>query len=294
MHFHNAEQLLALCVEHNVPISTIAMQQDMDEKEMSKEELYDKVGLILDTMFASSEDATTHEVRSISGMSGGYAKLAMDYANNGDPLCGRDMMKSMAWAFSTSEINASMGRIVAAPTAGSSGILPAVIRTLHAKKRCTKEQLTEALFCASAIGQIVEVNATVSGAEGGCQAECGTAAAMGAAACVEALGGTPSQCLEAASFAFMNIMGLVCDPIGGFVEFPCSLRNASGVMNALTSADLAMAGLKSLVPFDEVVDAMGRVGRALPETLRETGKGGVAITPTGQALKKKFLDRSSN
>lgn len=290
MLFHNAKELLALCEEKNCKISQIALEQDLEDMEISEAELLEKVGIILDTMLSSSEEATTKEVRSISKMSGGYAKLAMDYAKEGDPICGKDLMRAMAYAFSTSEVNASMGRIVAAPTAGSSGILPAVIRTLHEKEGLDREALKRILFTASAIGQIVEVNATVSGAEGGCQAECGTAAAMGAAAVVEALGGTPKQSTEAASFAFMNIMGLVCDPIGGFVEFPCSLRNASGIMNALSCADLAMAGIESLVPFDEVVDAMARVGRALPESLRETGKGGVAITSTGLALKKEYLD----
>lgn len=291
MLFHNAKELLALCEEKNCTISQIAFEQDLEDMEISEEDLLEKVGIILDTMLASSAEATTKEVRSISKMSGGYAKLAMDYAKEGEPICGKNLMRAMAYALSTSEVNASMGRIVAAPTAGSSGILPAVIRTLYEKEDLSREKLKRILFTASAIGQIVEVNATVSGAEGGCQAECGTAAAMGAAAIVEALGGTPKQCMEAASFAFMNIMGLVCDPIGGFVEFPCSLRNASGVMNALSCADMAMAGMESLVPFDEVVDAMARVGRALPESLRETGKGGVATTPTGLELKHKYLDQ---
>lgn len=195
----------------------------------------------------------------------------------------------MAMALSTSEVNASMGKIVAAPTAGASGILPSALFTAKEKFNLSDDDMINGLFTAAGIGEIVAKNATISGAYGGCQAECGVAAAMAAAAIVEMLGGSPETCLHASSISLINIMGLVCDPIAGLVEFPCAFRNASGVVNALISADLALAGIKSLVPFDEVVEAMYRVGKSLPDTLKETALGGLAATPTGENFKGRIL-----
>ena len=193
----------------------------------------------------------------------------------------------MAKALSTSEVNASMGKIVAAPTAGAAGIIPAALLTVKERFDLSDEDLINGLFTAAGIGLIRAKNATISGAEGGCQAECGSASAMVAAAIVELLGGDVDQALNAASFALINVMGLVCDPVAGLVEFPCIFRNASGVINALISADLALAGVKSLIPFDEVVEAMYKVGKTMPEALRETALGGVADTLTGREVKKR-------
>ncbi|WP_459129879.1 L-serine ammonia-lyase, iron-sulfur-dependent, subunit alpha [Guggenheimella bovis] len=291
MIFHNGQELLELTEKNGVRISDIAIKQAMKDNDASEEAVRALLQQTIDVMMHSAEKGTEEEIHSISGMSGGYAKKAMDYAKEKEPLMGKTMMRTVAAALSTSEVNAGMGRICAAPTAGSSGILPSALHYLKVEKNATDKELVDALLTASAVGLLVEVNATVSGAEGGCQAECGTAAAMAAAALVEFQGGTPREALDAAGFSFMNIMGLVCDPIGGFVEFPCSIRNASGVMNAIVSADLALSGCVSLIPFDEVVDSMFRVGRALPEALRETGKGGVAITPTGIKLRNQYLKK---
>jgi len=215
-------------------------------------------------------------------------KKVEDYKNTHKTVSGEIINAAMAKALSTSEVNASMGKIVAAPTAGASGIIPAALLTVKERFDLSDEDLINGLFTAAGIGQIIAKNATISGAEGGCQAECGSASAMAAAAIVELLGGDVKKSFNAASFALINIMGLVCDPVAGLVEFPCALRNASGVINALVSADLALAGVESLIPFDEVVEAMYKVGKAMPESLRETALGGVADTLTGKEVKKRF------
>ena len=209
-------------------------------------------------------------------------------SNQNISICGDIVNKVMARAFSTSEVNASMGRICAAPTAGASGIIPATIISVAEKFHASEDQIIDALFTASGIGEIIAKNATLSGAEGGCQAECGAAAAMSSAALVEMAGGTAEMSLHAAATALKNIMGLICDPIAGLVEAPCAKRNASGAVNAMLSADLALAGVKSIIPFDEVVEAMYKVGKALPSTLRETALGGIAVTPTGIRIKNEI------
>jgi L-serine dehydratase len=195
----------------------------------------------------------------------------------------------MSRALSCTEVNAAMGRIVAAPTAGSCGILPAVIITAAEALGADEDKMIEGLFTASGVGQIIAKNATLSGAEGGCQAECGSASAMAAAAVVEMAGGTPQMAFDAAAIALQNVLGLVCDPIAGLVEVPCSNRNASGAVNALICADLVLSGANSVIPFDEVVQAMYRIGKLMPESLRETAIGGLAATPTAVKLSKQLL-----
>lgn len=202
------------------------------------------------------------------------------------------MLKAVAAAMAVLEVNASMGQVVAAPTAGSCGILPGVLVTLGEELHLDDDELTKALFTASAIGLIVSKNATVAGAEGGCQAETGTAAAMAAASAIELLGGSPEEVLHGAAMTFKNILGLVCDPIAGLVESPCVKRNAIGAANALISTDMALAGIKSIIPFDEVVDAMYKVGKSMPVELKETALGGLAATPTGKRLAKEILNRN--
>ena len=201
------------------------------------------------------------------------------------------LILAMAMAISSSEVNASMGRIVACPTAGSCGILPAVILTVGERLNLSDEELIQGLLASSAVGMIIAQNATLAGAEGGCQAECGSAAAMGAAATVEMMGGTPEMALDAGAIVFKNILGLVCDPIAGLVEVPCAKRNFAGAVSALTTADLVMAGIHSKIPFDDTVEAMYRVGKSLPASLRETALGGLAITKTGLKLKEKVFGK---
>lgn len=287
--FNKGTELLNLCKKQNKKIYEIVIEKEMNDANISYEELMDKMTLVLDTMINSSNSALDKEIISISRLTGGNAKKMENYKNQNKTISGDLITSAMARALSTSEVNASMGRIVAAPTAGASGILPSALITTKEKFNLSDEDMIHGLFTAAGIGEIVAKNATISGAEGGCQAECGVASSMAAAAIIEMVGGDVEASLNAASFALINILGLVCDPVSGLVEFPCALRNASGVANALISADLAMAGIKSLIPFDEVVDAMYKVGKAMPETLRETALGGVAATPTGEKLKKGTL-----
>lgn len=288
--FNKGEELLKLCNEKNKTISQITLEKEMLDSDISYDDLINKMKETLSVMKNSATSALDKEIISVSGLTGGDSKKVEDYKNSGKTLSGDLVISAMAKALSTSEVNASMGKVVAAPTAGASGIMPSALLSAKEKLNLTDEQIIMGLFTAAGVGEIIAKNATVSGAEGGCQAECGVAAAMAAAAIVEMAGGSPESALDAASFALINIMGLVCDPIAGLVEYPCSLRNASGVVNAFISSDLALAGVNSLVPFDEVVDAMYKVGKSLPESLRETALGGLATTPTGEALRRRCFN----
>lgn len=288
--FNKGEELLKLCNEKNKTISEITLEKEMLDSDISYDDLINKMKETLSVMKNSATSALDKEIISVSGLTGGDSKKVEDYKNSGKTLSGDLVISAMAKALSTSEVNASMGKVVAAPTAGASGIMPSALLSAKEKLDLTDEQIIMGLFTAAGVGEIIAKNATVSGAEGGCQAECGVAAAMAAAAIVEMAGGSPESALDAASFALINIMGLVCDPIAGLVEYPCSLRNASGVVNAFISSDLALAGVNSLVPFDEVVDAMYKVGKSLPESLRETALGGLATTPTGEALRRRCFN----
>ncbi len=224
---------------------------------------------------------------------GGDAYKLGKYLETGISLTGEFMVKAMARAISCAEVNASMGKIVAAPTAGSCGILPAVIITAAEKLNKNEDDMVNALFAASAVGMIIARNATLAGAEGGCQAECGSAAAMAAASVVEMMGGTPLMALNAGAIVIKNILGLVCDPVAGLVEVPCAKRNFAGAVSALTTVDLVMAGVMSKIPFDDTVSAMYKIGRSMPAELRETALGGCATTNRGIILSKKILGESS-
>ena len=215
----------------------------------------------------------------------GQSRRQAVYAR-GATLTGGALNEMMARALSASEVNASMGRICAAPTAGACGVIPAVLHFAVQRTGAEEDEAVKALLVASGVGAVITRNATVAGAEGGCQAECGTAAAMAAAGAVYLAHGSPEACIHAAAIALVNCMGLVCDPVAGLVQFPCSFRNASQSVNAITSADMALAGQRSVIPPDEVVDAMYRTGRALPASMRETAEGGVAATPTGRRIAK--------
>lgn len=286
--YNNGIELLALVHTKNSSISDIVMEKECKISGMSREYIRNKMKERLDVMRVSAEFAINNDVKTVGGIIGGDAKKVERYYNQSISICGDIVNKVMARAFSTSEVNASMGRICAAPTAGASGIIPATIISVAEKFHASEDQIIDALFTASGIGEIIAKNATLSGAEGGCQAECGAAAAMSSAALVEMAGGTAEMSLHAAATALKNIMGLICDPIAGLVESPCAKRNASGAVNAMLSADLALAGVKSIIPFDEVVEAMYKVGKALPSTLRETALGGIAVTPTGIRIKNEI------
>lgn len=291
--FRYGHELLDLTKKYNKKISEITIEREIEMYGFTREEIMDKMKQNLAVMRDSATLGLTQDIRSVGGIIGGDAKRVMDYVNSGKKtLCGDTVNKAAAMALSSSEVNASMGKICASATAGSCGIVPAAVLTAIDIFGSSEEETLDALFTASGIGIIIATNATVSGAEGGCQAECGAAAAMAAGAMVELGGGTPAQSLHAGAAALKNVLGLVCDPIAGLVEAPCAKRNSSGVINAMISADLALAGVKSVIPFDEVVDAMFEVGKALPMELRETALGGVAITKTGKELERRiFGDR---
>lgn len=283
----SGEELVKICRENGIPIWEYAIREEALRSETSREEVVEKMRRTLHVMMDSSTIAQEQEVKSISGLIGGDAYKIRSYAE-GKTLTGSFMNRAMARALSSSEVNAAMGRIVACPTAGSCGILPAVILSAGEELHKTEDELVNALFTAAGVGIIIARNATLAGAEGGCQAECGSAAAMASAAVVEMMGGTPEQALNAAAIVIKNVLGLVCDPVAGLVEVPCAKRNVAGTVSALTTADLVMSGVASKIPFDEVVEAMYRVGRQMPAELRETALGGVAITPTALRLKKEI------
>ena len=291
--FRYGHELLDLTRKYDKKISEVTIEREIEMYGFTREEIMEKMKANLEVMKDSASLGLTQDIRSVGGIIGGDAKRVMDYVNSGKKtLCGDTVNKAAAMALSSSEVNASMGKICASATAGSCGIVPAAVLTAIEVYGSTEEETLNALFTASGIGIIIATNATVSGAEGGCQAECGAAAAMAAGAMVELAGGTPEQSLHAGAAALKNVLGLVCDPIAGLVEAPCAKRNSSGVINAMISADLALAGVKSVIPFDEVVEAMFEVGKALPMELRETALGGVAITKTGKELERRiFGDR---
>lgn len=285
----NGKELIMICDSERITLSEYAIRVEEKETGASRTEIVDKMLRNLKVMMESAEFGLNNPVKSVSGLIGGDAYRLNNYIKKGNTLTGDFMVKAMARAISCSEVNASMGRIVAAPTAGSCGILPAAVITAGEKLNKTEDEIVQALFAASAVGMIIAQNATLSGAEGGCQAECGSAAAMGAAAVVEMMGGSPEMSLHASAIVIKNILGLVCDPIAGLVEAPCAKRNAAGAVSALTIADMVMSGVESIIPFDEVISAMYKVGKSMPCELRETALGGLAATPTGIHLKKQIF-----
>ena len=241
-------------------------------------------------MAASVEAGQRKDQKSMSGLTGGEGWKMKTYAEktNGG-LCGPFLAKAISRALAVAGCNASMGRIVAAPTAGSCGILPGCLVSLWEDQGFDQKDIVMSMFTAGAFGMVIAGRASIAGAQGGCQAECGSAAAMAAAALVELMGGTPSQCADACAIAIANQLGLVCDPVAGLVEIPCIKRNVSGLVIAFSSADLALAGIEAKIPVDECLDAMRRVGDALPDSLKETAKGGLAATPTGLKLQKQVF-----
>jgi L-serine dehydratase len=285
----SGEELVRICNDNHIPIWEYAIREEVIRSEASRSDVIENMRRTLHVMMDSSTYAQDQQVRSISGLIGGDAYKIKMYADKGITLTGDFLNRAMARAMSSSEVNAAMGRIVACPTAGSCGILPAVILSAGEKLKKAKDELLNALFTAAGVGIIIAKNATLAGAEGGCQAECGSAAAMASAAVVEMMGGTPEQALNAAAIVIKNILGLVCDPVAGLVEVPCAKRNVAGTVSALTTADLVMSGVSSKIPFDEVVGAMYKVGRQMPVELRETAQGGIAITPTALKFKKEIF-----
>ncbi len=293
INFSSGSELLALCEKNNIKIYEMMLVREVHISQKNKDLIRGEMLESLAVMKKAIMRGLTEDIRSISGLTGGDAKRLIQYSESSRTVAGESMNKAVAAAMAVLEVNGAMGQIVAAPTAGSSGILPGSIIITAERFSKNDEDIVNALFTAAAVGYIITRNATVAGAEGGCQAETGAAAAMAAAAIVEMLEGTPEQALNAAAMALKNIMGLVCDPIAGLVEAPCIKRNAIGTANALISADMALAGIKSIIPFDEVVEAMLKVGRSLPCELRETGTGGLAGTATGKQIHERIFGKST-
>ena len=280
MDFKNAKELLALCREKNLPISEVMRQREILLGETTAEIVNQRMDRVLEIMKDAAFSPIKDPVISMGGLIGGEARRLCEFHDLGKSLCGDVLGKGITYAMATLETNASMGLIVASPTAGSAGIVPGMMLALQEVYGFSDKKIRQALFNAGAIGYLAMRNATVAGAVGGCQAEVGIASAMAASAAVELLGGTPLQCTYAASTVLMNMLGLVCDPVGGLVEYPCQNRNAAGVSNALIAAEMSLAGIPQFIPLDEMIDAMYTVGKKLPAELRETALGGCAATPS--------------
>ena len=280
MDFKSANELLDLCKKHDLPISEVMRQREIVEGEKEADTVHDAMARVLEIMKNAAFTPIKEPVRSMGGLIGGEAKKISDHKDTGKGLCGDLLERAVIYAMATLETNASMGLIVASPTAGSAGIVPGLLLALQEVYNYSDKYIQKALFNAGAIGYLAMRNATVAGAVGGCQAETGVAAAMAASAATELLGGTPLQCTHAASTVLMNMLGLVCDPVGGLVEYPCQNRNAAGVANALVAAEMALAGITQLIPLDEMITIMYTVGKKLPAELRETALGGCATAPS--------------
>ena len=269
------------------PFWEIVLETDMDERQVTRNQSMAKMLTMWQAM-SDAADGYTGRRRSVSGLVGGDGMKMRQYNLRGEAMTGGSVSEVIAEALSMAESNACMGRIVAAPTAGACGVLPAVLLPLCKYEELSQHQLLEALYVASGIGAVIAYRACIAGASGGCQAEIGTASAMAAGALVALRGGDGQQIGHAVAMALKNLMGLVCDPVAGLVEVPCVKRNVIGAVNAVSVADMAMAGITSRIPVDEVIDAMGEVGRRMPVEFRETALGGLAVTPTGKAINEKM------
>lgn len=282
-------EVVAAAEAADARLSDVVLAHEAEALEMGKDELFSEMAGRLRVMDECIDPGCAEGLRSPSGLTGGDAHREREAVRSGRSLVGGVVGGALYRALAVSELNAAMGRIVAAPTAGSCGILPAAVLTMREEVGASERGCVMSLFTAAGVGLVIERNASLAGAEGGCQAECGSAAAMAAAAVVELAGGTPAQAADAVSIAIQSMLGLVCDPVAGLVEVPCVKRNASGVAMALVAAELALAGCGATIPADEAIGAMRRVGRAMPEALRETAEGGLATTPTALGLAEEIF-----
>lgn len=280
-------ELVQKALERNSKVSDQVLFEEIDSSGLPKEDLIEKMRLNYFVMKDSVEQGMTGKWRSLSGLVGGDAAKLEEYRLQGKSLLGDRVNQAAARAIAVAEVNAGMGRIVAAPTAGSCGVLPGVLLTVQENLRCTEQAVVMSLFTAAGLGMVIAERASVSGAQGGCQAEIGSAAGMAAAAAVELAGGSQESTAHAAAMALKSFLGLVCDPVAGLVEVPCVKRNAMASVIALTAAEMALAGIKSAIPLDEVIDTMASIGRNMPCSLKETAQGGLAITPTGESIRSR-------
>ncbi|MBY0120561.1 L-serine ammonia-lyase, iron-sulfur-dependent, subunit alpha [Bacillus sp. S/N-304-OC-R1] len=290
--FRNVAELIELAENKGVKIAEIMIQQEIEVTGLSREEIIAKMDRNL-TVMEQAVERGLKGVTSVSGLTGGDAVLLQNYIKSGKALSGHILLDAVSKAVATNEVNAAMGTICATPTAGSAGVVPGTLFAVKEVLNPTRMEMIEFLFTAAAFGFVVANNASISGAAGGCQAEVGSASGMAAASIVELAGGTPSQAAEAMAITLKNMLGLVCDPVAGLVEVPCVKRNAMGASNAMTAADMALAGIKSRIPCDEVIHAMFLIGQTMPSALRETAEGGLAATPTGRRLEAEIFGKNN-
>lgn len=287
--FQNVRELVERAERENKLISEIMIEQEMMMSGRTREEIFAQMDRNL-TVMEQAVERGLKGVHSVTGLTGGDAVLIQNYIATGKSLSGDLLLDAVSKAVATNEVNAAMGTICATPTAGSAGVVPGTLFAVKNKLNPTREQMVRFLFTTGAFGFIVANNASISGAAGGCQAEVGSASAMAAAAIVEMAGGTPQQSAEGFAITLKNMLGLVCDPVAGLVEVPCVKRNAMGAANAMVAADMALAGVTSRIPCDEVIGAMYRIGQSMSPNLKETARGGLAATPTGKAITKAIFE----
>lgn len=280
--FESLQQMQEICEEKGISFWELVMQEEVNEKQSTPGEVFDMMQEMYHAMVLADEGY--QQEKSSSGMVGGAGALMAEWNRNGKTLAGPFLGQVMERALKMAESNACMKRIVAAPTAGSCGVLPAVLITYQKEENCPEKEVVKALFVSAGIGGIIASRASIAGAQGGCQAEIGSASAMAAGALTFLRGGNLQQIYEAAALALKGLLGLVCDPVAGLVEVPCVKRNVIGSVNAVTSSDMAMAGICSFIPVDQVIDAMDEIGRNMPCQYRETSEGGLAATPAGKAV----------
>lgn len=286
--FRNVAELVELAESNQVKIAEIMIRQEIEFTGISREDIIKKMDTNL-TVMEQAVERGLNGVKSHSGLTGGDAVLLQNYIKSGKSLAGNLLLDAVSKAVATNEVNAAMGIICATPTAGSAGVVPGTLFAIKEQLNPTRKEMIEFLFTAAAFGFVVANNASISGAAGGCQAEVGSASGMAAAAIVEMAGGTPKQSAEAMAITLKNMLGLVCDPVAGLVEVPCVKRNAMGASNAITAADMALAGIVSKIPCDEVIGAMYEIGQSMPVALRETAEGGLAATPTARRLEEEIF-----
>lgn len=289
MVFRTIAELVERCQTENKTISEVMILTEINESGKSREEVWKLMEKNLVIMDEAVQRGLSEDKRSSSGLTGGDAVLLQRYRKEKQPLAGDLLLDAVSKSVATNEVNAKMGVICASPTAGACGIVPGTLFAVAPKRQATREQMIRYLFTAGAVGLVIANNAFISGAAGGCQAEVGSATAMAAAAMVEMVGGTAEQSAQAVAISLKNMLGLVCDPVAGLVEVPCVKRNAIGAAIAMTAADMALAGIKSAIPVDEVIETMYRIGSEMPSTLKETALGGLAATPTGKKLERRIF-----
>lgn len=292
MDIPSVDYILDEAAKYNMAIWQVVLKEEQADSGETEEEIRSKLEKAYQVMKDAAMGGISSEMKSVSGLTGGDAAKYYRHYKNRKNMMGSLEAKAMSYSLGTSEYNAAMGIIVAAPTCGSSGILPGVMIAAQEEFGFTDREAINGLITAGGIGAVIATRATISGAAGGCQAEVGSAAAMAAAALTEVMGGTPKQCTHAAAIALKNCLGLACDPVAGLVEVPCVKRNVVGAVNAVSCANMALAGVDYAIPCDEVIDAMGRVGSLLSPDLRETGQGGLAATPTGVKIAQRLAQEN--